>query len=454
VDAIRANAVAFGVVAAIRNFPALIESQRLRFATLTAFYFAQGVPIGLLDIALPAWLVEQGYSPAEIGSFLAAIGLPWVFKLVAGPFMDRYQFLAMGRRRPWIIGAQAGLMLALAVLGLFPVVGGELLVLMAIGFMANTFTAAQDVAVDGLAIDVLPERERGRANGFMMFGQVAGIALFGGLSGVLLARYGLTAAALVAAAAVSAVFLFALLARERPGEKLLPWSGGQAHGSIQPPPRSLPVLFGDLLRVLVLPMSLLMMLVTVLARSATGMALVAYPVVAVDRLGHSAEVYSTLVSSVYMAAAVAALGVGLLVDRFGAKQVAITALVIVGTTYAVFGLTPQLWASNAYVIGMFVLVELSVQTFMIAMIAQHMNITWVKVAATQFAIYMAISNLGRSAGAAIFAALSGLFELPQLFLVIAAVTLLASVVLVPFRLSGHQLRLQKLAVAEPAAAAA
>ena len=57
--------------------------------------------------------------------------------------MDRYQFLAMGKRRPWIIGAQAGLMLALAVLGLFPVVGGELLVLMAIGFLANTFTAAQ-----------------------------------------------------------------------------------------------------------------------------------------------------------------------------------------------------------------------------------------------------------------------------------------------------------------------
>jgi MFS transporter, PAT family, beta-lactamase induction signal transducer AmpG len=95
-----------------------------------------------------------------------------------------------------------------------------------------------------------------------------------------------------------------------------------------------------------------------------------------------------------------------------------------------------------------------VQTFMVAMIAQHMNITWVKVAATQFAVYMAISNLGRSAGAAVFAALSGLFELPQMFMVIAAVTLLASVVLVPFRLSGHQLRLQKLAAAEPAPAAA
>lgn len=288
----------------------------------------------------------------------------------------------------------------------------------------------------------------------MMFGQVAGIALFGGLSGVLLARFGLTVAALVAAAAVSAVFLFALLARERPGEKLLPWTAGRAHESTQPPARSLLAMFGDLLRVLFLPMSLLLMLVMVFARMATGMALVAYPVVAVDQLGHSAEAYSTLVSSVYMLAAVAALGVGLLVDRFGAKQVAITALVMVGTTYGVFGLTPQLWAVDAYVIGMFVLVELSVQTFMVAMIAQHMNITWAKVAATQFAVYMAISNLGRSAGAAVFAALSGLFELSQLFLVIAAVTLLASVVLVPFRLSGHQLRLQKLAAAEPAAAAA
>ena len=53
--------------------------------------------------------------------------------------------------------------------------------LVAIGFVINTFAALQDVAVDGMAIDVLPENERGRANAFMAFGQVIGFSGFGAL---------------------------------------------------------------------------------------------------------------------------------------------------------------------------------------------------------------------------------------------------------------------------------
>ncbi len=75
-------------------------------------YFAQGIPQGLLAIAIPAWLASQGVSAADIGSYLAVIVLPWAFKLVTGPLMDRYEFLPMGRRRPWVIGAQLGLSLS------------------------------------------------------------------------------------------------------------------------------------------------------------------------------------------------------------------------------------------------------------------------------------------------------------------------------------------------------
>ena len=46
--------------------------------------------------------------------------------------------------------------------------------LTAVVFTINLFAAVQDVAVDGMAIDVLPESERARANALMAFGQVAG----------------------------------------------------------------------------------------------------------------------------------------------------------------------------------------------------------------------------------------------------------------------------------------
>ena len=89
---------------------------RIRFATGAMMYFAQGIPQGLLAIAIPAWLASQGVSAGQIGSYLAVIVLPWAFKLVTGPLMDRYEFLPMGRRRPWVLAAQLGLSLSLLAL--------------------------------------------------------------------------------------------------------------------------------------------------------------------------------------------------------------------------------------------------------------------------------------------------------------------------------------------------
>jgi PAT family beta-lactamase induction signal transducer AmpG len=155
--------------------PNLTETRWLRLASFTAFYYAQGVPIGLLTIALPAWLAEHGSSLAQIASYQGIVGLPWGLKLIAGPLMDRFAFPPMGRRRPWVMGAQLGLTLSMASLALLPDAISQFALLTAIGFIVNMFAAVQDVAVDGMAIDVLPETERGRANALMAFGQVAGL---------------------------------------------------------------------------------------------------------------------------------------------------------------------------------------------------------------------------------------------------------------------------------------
>jgi len=86
----------------------LVESSRMRYAAGSSMYFAQGIPYGLMNITVPAWLASQGVGAGQIASFLAVIILPWAFKLLSGPLMDRYQFLPMGRRRPWVLGAQPG----------------------------------------------------------------------------------------------------------------------------------------------------------------------------------------------------------------------------------------------------------------------------------------------------------------------------------------------------------
>ena len=71
----------------------LSTSSRTRYLTGAIMYFAQGIPQGLIGIAIPAWLASLGVSASDIASYLAVIALPWAFKLLTGQLMDRYEFL-------------------------------------------------------------------------------------------------------------------------------------------------------------------------------------------------------------------------------------------------------------------------------------------------------------------------------------------------------------------------
>jgi PAT family beta-lactamase induction signal transducer AmpG len=128
----------------------LSTSPKVRYSTGALAYFAQGIPMGLLHIALPAWLAVEGVSAAEIAAFLGIIMLPWAFKLLVGPLMDHFEFLPMGKRRPWVIGMQLGMVLSLLALMVIEDPVAQIGLLTAISFMINAFTASQDVAVDGM----------------------------------------------------------------------------------------------------------------------------------------------------------------------------------------------------------------------------------------------------------------------------------------------------------------
>lgn len=141
------------------RMPALSERRILRFATLFLLYVAQGLPVGLFDLALPGWLAQNGASAAVIGGVIAMNVLPWTFKLAYGFVMDRYAFLAMGRRRPWIIAAQFGLFAALVALAVADPGVQAVGLIGALAFAIGLASAVQDVAVDGLAIDILPQEE-------------------------------------------------------------------------------------------------------------------------------------------------------------------------------------------------------------------------------------------------------------------------------------------------------
>ena len=431
---------------------ALTEQRWLRFGLFTACYFAQGVPLGLLSTAIPPFLAELGYGVGDVAAVSTFVSLPWAIKLIGGPFMDRFKFPPMGFRRPWVIGAQAGLTVALAAVALVPLSAeGSLLPLMAAGFAVNAFAATQDVAVDGMAIDVLHFEERGRANAFMGFGQSAGIAAFGALCGYLLAQWGLVAGSIACSVAVGLVFVLVAIVRERPGERLMPWSPGTATERQEVAKRGFLPILKDL-RVLLLPMSLLLILVEFISRFRDGMAVATLPVFAVDQLGYSTPEYTSFMGLGGLAAALTGALLGFLIDRHGAKRFLAVALVGSAGTHLAVALLPALWTDSAMVVTLGILILLFTQLIFVATIALFMNLCWPRVAATQFAVYMSLANLSRTAGSGGLALVADWLTYEHQFLIMGGLLFVAAVVLVFFDQDAHNRRIAEFEEPGPATA--
>lgn len=434
----------------------LSENRYLRFFSFALFYVAQGLPIGLISIALPAWLAEQGVGAADIATFVAISGLPWGFKLVAGPIMDRFSFLPMGRRRPWVVAAQFGLLLSIIVMGIVPDPAGNVMLLTWVAFAVNCCAAVQDVAVDGMAIDVLPFEERGRANAFMAFGQVAGYSASGALSATLLIWLGLAGAAWTLALGIGFIFIWGVLVRERENEKMLPWTRGEASArSIALQAEDWLSIFANLIKVMFLPASLILITVTLCWRGAGGFWLTAAPVIAVQQLGFESTVYSQWTAAAGFTAATLGLLLGPLIDRTGARYVLMVGLAGLGILFLSTGLLESWWTLAWFPVMVVTCEALFGQAIFISFIALHMNICWTRVSATQFAIYMAWANLARSIGAAIYGEVEADLTSGQEFLAMSAMCFVGVALLSAVNLAAHQRRIERLdaeAVGRPAEA--
>ena len=66
-------------------------------AAVTLLGFASGLPLALTGQAMQAWLTVEGLSLATIG-FLSLVGLPYTFKFLWAPLMDRFELPLLGRR--------------------------------------------------------------------------------------------------------------------------------------------------------------------------------------------------------------------------------------------------------------------------------------------------------------------------------------------------------------------
>lgn len=135
-----------------------------RTASVALQSFPSGLPLGLVFTAIPYWLNVQGIDVKTIG-FVAYAQLPWAFKFVWAPVMDRYAPPFLGRKRGWAVVAQVGLFLGM--LWLAFLAGGTVHLgwVAAATFVVAFFSASQDIAIDAYAVEVLRKDEQGVAAG-------------------------------------------------------------------------------------------------------------------------------------------------------------------------------------------------------------------------------------------------------------------------------------------------
>jgi PAT family beta-lactamase induction signal transducer AmpG len=402
----------------------LSRSAAARFGTGSLMYFAQGIPRGLLGIAMPTWLAAQGVGASEIASYLAVIILPWVFKLLSGPLMDRYEFLPMGRRRPWVLGAQLGLTLSLLALLLIDNPTEQIGLLMLCGVLINVFAATQDVAVDGMAIELVPEREQGRLNAFMSFGKAIGWAGSSAVSGIMLVTWGLGPTAVLAAIVCGAVFLAVLFVREREGERLLPWSRGAA-GTVSAADRSFMSVFRGLNAVLWTRVSIVVLIIMFFDGLVAGYGHALMPIAAVKLFGFTTPQWSQLVATMGLVGALLSLAIGPLIDRYGAKRMLLFTVSLVAVHAFVLAQTQQLWQDTTYVRVMLSIWVLMEPITMVCAIALAMAICSAQVSATQFAIYMSAANLGASVGSKAYGMVAEQTTYVENYLLLGAFVLLS-----------------------------
>ena len=140
-------------------------------ALLTFLYFIQGLPYGFQAKFLPILLRSEGISLTSVGLFKFLLA-PWLCKALWAPLIDRYK-----TKRIWLLYSVFGLVITC----LFAILISpkQLVLLSIVLFSLNFWAATQDIAVDGIAVNLLERDELGQGNTVQVVGYKVG-SIFGG----------------------------------------------------------------------------------------------------------------------------------------------------------------------------------------------------------------------------------------------------------------------------------
>jgi MFS transporter, PAT family, beta-lactamase induction signal transducer AmpG len=150
-------------------------SRRMLICVFTGF--SSGLPLFILITLIPAWLRSEHVDLKSIGLF-ALIQLPFTWKFLWSPLLDRFSFPLLGRRRGWMLTTQVLLLVSIPLYGLFtPTI--DLWAIAYLSAVVAFFSASQDIVLDAYRREILSDAELGlgtsvHVNAYRVSGLVPG----------------------------------------------------------------------------------------------------------------------------------------------------------------------------------------------------------------------------------------------------------------------------------------
>ena len=421
------------------KLPALTDSSFWRYFMFTALYFAEGLQMGLLFVAIPAWMAMNHNTPTEIGIIATACALPWTFKFVVAPLMDRYTYLPMGRKRPWVLFGQVGLVASLIVMAYVPDPLSNLDLFAGAVFLVSTFGAIQDAATDGMAVDTIPGQEQARANGLMGGARMIGSSISLTISSWLFNQYNFTVATLVLAILIGLITIVPIIVREQEDEKLLPWTVGAPSIATQKMQiTSWSTILMSLYGLFRLKNSLLVAALTFITMGAYNYFETLLPLFTVSISGWTNISYSKAFATADLIGGIGGLFLGgYFIERFGKKRmIGIYFFLIIFITIAL-AVMQSYWVSTPFIYGFIITYRWLNAFAKIGVYAIAMECCSKLVSASQFTFYMTIGAVGSMVGATLIGPIKETFSWSVTFFLFAGMLVLAWVILTTLNIHQH-----------------
>ncbi|MBK9733928.1 MAG: MFS transporter [Saprospiraceae bacterium] len=402
-------------------------------------FFSQGIPEGITLFGIPAWMAMNGKSASEIATYGAIVMIPFSFKIFLAPIMERFTFLPMGRRRPWLLFGQFGIFCSIIGLAYVPDPLNNLTLLITAVLFAHVFIMFQDIATDSLVIDIVPLEQQGKANSFMWGSKTVGISISLALGSWLINQYGFSTAVLSMSVSICFIMLIPLLLRERQGEKLMPWSSG----ATSPESDLLKIdkwgkLFISFKKVVLLPNTLLVCLIIFVSKGALTYIETMLPIFSIQELGWNNVTYSNTYSTSKLVGGIIGMVMGgILIARFGTIRMFQICLFLVGLLAASMGFFKLFWQNAMYVSAFIAIFNLMYTLLVISQLATAMQVCWKRISALQFTFFMTLANFGMTAGAAVLGFFRSHFGWQIIFFIFTVMVFLVVILLQYLKMKTH-----------------